>query len=187
MTFKRISSGTHKRSGTVRCYISDLEAKNPILLMKSADDTWLGRTEKNTREDQKTAGMCLNCCQTAHSSEALHCADPGAAGLPSNPGVSPSRAPLALYHPTNPSALWDWGQANGRHRLQEEPAIHWAGLGSSSTARWQADQNNPSKVTSFLLLFNCNDSVCNTDPIAGGSAPLRKQYSTVWDCDQKLG
>lgn len=112
---------------------------------------------------------------------------PRSSSLPSNPGVSPSRAPLALYHPTNPSALWDWGQANGRHRLQEEPAIHWAGLGSSSTARWQADQNNPSKVTSFLLLFNCNDSVCDTDPIAGGSAPLRKQYSTVWDCDQKLG
>lgn len=102
MTFKRISSGTHKRSGTVRCYISDLEAKNPILLMKSADDTWLGRTEKNTREDQKTAGMCLNCCQTAHSSEALHCADPGAAASPPILGWVPAEPPL---HCTTPQTL----------------------------------------------------------------------------------
>lgn len=147
----------------------------------------VARKSRTEQEDQKTAGMCLNCCQIAHFSKALHCGDPRAAGLPSNPGVSPSRAPLALRHPTNPFALWDQGQPNGRPRVWEQPAIHWTGPGSSSTTWWQADQNNPSKVTLLLLLllFNSNDSI--TTPKAGGSAPLRKQYSTVRDWDQKLG
>jgi len=43
VTFERVSSGTHKTFSTVRCYTSDLEVENEILLINSADDKWVRR------------------------------------------------------------------------------------------------------------------------------------------------
>lgn len=147
-----MSSGSHKRSSTIKHYISGLEVKNTVPLIKFR---WhMDRKGcKEQAEGPENYAHIFEFLEIACSNETHHWADPRpnvCRALLQHRAVDLQLGlnPMKRWDQSQESTIWTFpkiletflpsgkngGWGNGRHMLWKQPAIRWARPSSSSTA-----------------------------------------------------